>query len=226
MKQIFLDTETTGLSARDGHRIIEVVALAYHQRRPLDEGCFHRFCNPQRDIDAGAQKVHGISAEFLSDKPPFAEFAPILQDFLRGGEIIIHNAAFDCEFLDAEFARCELPPMKQISGRVTCSLEMSRRKNTALRHHRLEDLCRYWGVDDSARVKHSALLDAQLLAQVYYAMTREQMPMNMRAVAAPAVTAAAAVRLVAAKPLEVAAHESYLDDMEKESSVTAIWRRL
>ena len=224
MRQIFLDTETTGLSPRDGHRIIEVVALAYHQRRPLDDGCFHRFCNPQRDIDADAQKVHGISTEYLADKSVFSEIAPALQDFLRGGEIIIHNAAFDCEFLDAEFSRCGLPPMKQISGRITCSLVLSRQKNP-LRRHRLEDLCRHFGVDDSARVTHSALLDARLLAQVYYAMTREQMPMDIRAAAAE-IKPAAAVRLLTASPAEVAAHEAYLSDMEEESSLAAVWRRL
>ena len=225
MRQIFLDTETTGLEAERGHRIIEVVALSYQDRRQAEDDKFHHFCNPQRAIDAEAQKVHGIDSEFLADKPAFAEIAPALQDFLRGGEVVIHNAAFDRSFLDAEFARCKLPPTAEIC-KIVCSLEMSRAKVPGLRHYRLEDLCRHFGVDDSARTTHNALLDAKLLAQMYFAMTREQMPMAMSYRAARRTPQRAAP--IIARPAsekELAAHEAFLDAMEKETGAPPIWRR-
>lgn len=225
MKQIFLDTETTGLEAERGHRIIEVVALSYHDRRMAEDGRFHHFCNPRRAIDIDAQKVHGIDADFLADKPEFSEIAAALQDFLRGGEVIIHNAAFDRAFLDAEFARCKMPPLNEICN-VSCSLEMSRAKIPGMRHHRLEDLCRHFGVDDSARTTHNALLDAKLLAQVYFAMTREQMPMAMSSGAVRRTSLRAAPVITrAASEAELSAHEEFLAAMEKETGVKPIWRR-
>lgn len=215
IKQIFLDTETTGLEAERGHRIIEVVGLAYCDRRPAGGENFHQFCNPRRAIDADAQKVHGIDAEFLADKPEFSEIAAPLQEFLRGAEVIIHNAAFDRAFLNAEFARCKLPKMEEFC-KIVCSLEMSRIKVPGLRHYRLEDLCKHFGVDDSARTTHNALLDAKLLAQVYFAMTREQMPMQMES-RAPRRSdiQAAAILSRAPNAEELAAHESFLNAMEE-----------
>lgn len=225
MRQIFLDTETTGLEAERGHRIIEVVALSYLDRRQTEAGRVHYFCNPHRAIDPDAQKVHGIDVEFLADKPDFSVVAEELRDFLRGGEVIIHNAAFDSGFLNAEFARCKLSPLEDIC-RVVCSLEMSRAKVQGLRRHRLEDLCKHFGVDDSSRTTHNALLDAQLLAQVYFAMTREQMPMAMPSRGAPRMSLRAApviTRAVSAQ--ELAAHEAFLTAMEEETGVKPIWRR-
>ncbi|MGU9950972.1 MAG: DNA polymerase III subunit epsilon [Gammaproteobacteria bacterium WSBS_2016_MAG_OTU1] len=225
MKQIFLDTETTGLEPKDGHRIVEVVAIACSNRRFADEETFHHFCNPERDIEQEAQSVHGLTADFLADKTVFADIANDLQDFLRDGEIIIHNAEFDCAFLDSEFERCGLPPVKSIAKKITCSLKLSRQKNITLRRHRLEDLCRHFGVDDSARTSHSALLDAKLLAQVYYAMMREQMPMAMKeSITKMMVQPAAKVQLLAATAEELTAHEAYIESMEKDAKVEALWR--
>ena len=225
MRQIFLDTETTGLESERGHRIIEIAALAYYNRRGTPEE-FHYFCNPQREIDRGAQAVHGITAEFLADKPPFLEIAEELRDFLHEGEIMIHNAAFDRAFLDAEFARCEMPRLADINPNITCTLEMSRQKNTGLPRHRLEDLCKYWGVDDSERKTHNAMLDVRLLAQVYFAMSREQISMAMPdSIPAAEIHQAKPVLRRAAAAAERAAHEAYLDGMEKETGAAAVWRR-
>ena len=224
--QIFLDTETTGLEAERGHRIIEVVALRYAQRNVAADGEFHHFCNPQREIDADAQKVHGFSAESLADKPPFEEIAADLQLFLQDAEVIIHNAAFDCAFLDAEFKRCGLPMMNKICGKITCSLQLARQKVSGLRHYRLEDLCRHFGVDDSARTTHNALLDAKLLASVYFAMMREQMPMTMRYdVPTAAAVDVAPIIVAVASQSELAAHEQYLTDMQNETKTAPIWRQ-
>lgn len=226
MRQIFLDTETTGLDAARGHRIIEVVALAYQDRRMSEEGRFHHFCNPRRAIEVEAQNIHGISAEFLADKPEFGSVAKELQEFLRGTEVIIHNAEFDCAFLDSEFARCDLPPMSEICGKIVCSLKLSRSKVPGLRRHRLEDLCRHFGVDDSARITHNAILDATLLAQVYFAMTRKQMPIQMSGNnKANKAFAFAPVLTQKATAEECAAHEQFLDKMENKTHKTAIWRR-
>ncbi|MGI9306263.1 MAG: exonuclease domain-containing protein [Gammaproteobacteria bacterium] len=215
MRKIFLDTETTGLGPEFGHRIVEIVALAFSSRGAEPEE-FHSFCNPQREIDAGAEKIHGINAEFLADKPLFCDIAPALRDFLREGEILIHNAKFDCDFLDAEFARCDLSPVAEINPNITCTMEMSKRKNSGLRHHSLDNLCRYYEIDASERVTHNALLDARLLAKVYFAMSLEQMPMGMPSAAQTAPVEAAAALLQRADDNERAAHETYLDAMEKE----------
>ena len=222
MKHVFLDTETTGLEAERGHRIVEVVAIAYENRR--QDGEFHSFCNPERAIDAQAQKVHGITPAFLQDKPVFSTIAEELAEFLRGNEIIIHNAEFDCAFLDAEFKLCKMKPVRDLC-KITCSLELARRRVTGLRHYRLEDLCRHFGVDDSARVTHNARLDAQLLAGVYYAMMREQMPMTMRYENPVANVAAVPVIAAEVSDAERAVHEKYLDVMESENKVKPIWRR-
>lgn len=222
MKHIFLDTETTGLEAERGHRIVEVVALAYENRQPKDD--FHSFCNPERAIDAQAQKVHGITPSFLEDKPIFSAIAKELAEFLDGNEIIIHNAEFDCAFLDAEFGRCKMPPIREIC-KITCSLELARRRVTGLRHYRLEDLCRHFGVDDSARVTHNARLDAELLAGVYFAMMREQMPMTMSYDNRALDIEASPVIASHLSEEERAAHERYMDIMESENDVKPIWRR-
>ena len=235
MKQIFLDTETTGLES-DNHRIVEIAALAYQNRK--EAATFHYFCNPQREIDREAIGVHGLTAEFLADKPLFSGIAEELREFLREGEILIHNAAFDCAFLNAEFGRCNMPPLEEINPQITCTLELSRRKNAGMSRHRLEDLCKHWGVDDSERQTHNALLDVRLLAKVYFAMSREQISMEMPSAAASGAAAPAApVILRAAGEKEIAAHEAYLDAMEKEMQKAAaaedgntpppaaIWRR-
>ena len=228
MKQIFLDTETTGLKVAEDHRIIEVVAMIYESRTSVEASIFHEYCNPERDISEGALSVHGMDQDFLADKPLFADIAENLQDFLRGGEIIIHNAAFDCDFLDYEFSRLSLPPVEKIADSIVCSLTLSRRVNLALRRHRLEDLCRHYNIDDSARTTHNALIDTRLLAQVYRAMTRGQIPMDIK-MGSPEqqqqMDAAAPVLVRLATTEECAEHENYLRDMEADTGVKPMgWR--
>ena len=179
-REIFLDTETTGLTVEDKHRIIEVAAISYVNRKPLENGVFHSYCDPQREVPADAVEIHGMNNSFLTGKPLFADIAKLLQDFVRDGDVYIHNAEFDSKFLDNEFKAVGLPPLAEVAHSVSCTIKISKSKNPHMHRHNLDTLCRHYGVDDSARGKHNALLDVKLLANVYYAMTREQMAMGMK----------------------------------------------
>lgn len=173
MRQIVLDTETTGIGADEGHRIIEIGCVELENRR-LTGRVFHQYLHPDREIDAGAQEVHGISLDFLADKPRFAQVAQDFSDFIRGAQLVIHNAAFDVGFMDAEFARIKgHPTTEDLCGPALDTLDLARKKRPGQRNN-LDVLCRAYGVDNSNRDLHGALLDAQLLAEVYLAMTREQ----------------------------------------------------
>lgn len=173
MRQIVLDTETTGIGTEDGHRIIEIGCVELDNRR-LTGRVFHQYVQPDREIDAGAQEVHGISAEFLADKPRFEEIAADFAAFIQGAQLVIHNAAFDVGFMDAEFARIKgHPTTADLCGKALDTLALAREKRPGQRNN-LDVLCRAYGVDNSNRELHGALLDAQLLAEVYLAMTREQ----------------------------------------------------
>lgn len=238
MRQIVLDTETTGLEARLGHRIIEVGCVELVNRR-LTGRHFHRYLNPDRDIDQGAQAVHGISREQLLDKPRFAEVAAELLEFLRGAELIIHNAAFDVEFLDAEFARltdAQPAPIREICT-VLDTLQMSREMSPGQRHT-LDALCKRYGVDNSHRELHGALLDARLLADVYLAMSGGQNSLALGDVARPpgtrtvkdepatSVRRAGALRVVSPDNDEAEAHLRLQELLDKESKGPCLWRRL
>ena len=224
-REIFLDTETTGLDP-EKNRLIEVAAMTFIDRKPEEQMVFHEYCNPQQPIDAEAVKVHGMDAQFLADKPLFADIAGRLQDFLRGGDVFIHNAEFDTGFLDTAFARCNLPPLAEVARSVTCTLKLSRKKNTQFHRHSLDHLCRHYGIDISARGKHNALLDVQLLAKVYYILTREQMAMgmNMEAHHKYQHSGGAPIMVLKATAEERAAHEKYLDAMEQETGVKSVYR--
>jgi DNA polymerase III subunit epsilon len=170
---IFLDTETTGLDPKLGHRVIEVAGVEAIDRR-LTGNNFHRYINPERDIDAGAAAVHGITSEFLADKPKFAEIATDLAQYLENATIVIHNAAFDVGFLESEFTKSRMEPQFiGASELVVDSLAVARAKFPGKRNS-LDALCERLGVDNSSRNLHGALLDARLLAEVYFALTREQ----------------------------------------------------
>lgn len=170
---VFLDTETTGLDPKLGHRIIEVAGVEAIERR-VSGNNFHRYLNPERDIDAGAAAVHGITAEFLADKPKFAEIANDLVAYLENATIVIHNAAFDLGFLEAEFSRLRMKPkFIAASELVVDSLALARGKFPGKRNS-LDALCERFSVDNSSRNMHGALLDARLLGEVYFALTREQ----------------------------------------------------
>lgn len=229
MRRVFLDTETTGFGA-DKHRIVSVGAVAYNDRDAVggDDGEFDCYINPSRAVDAGAQKIHGLSDEFLAGFPPFAGHADAIVAFLRGAEVIIHNAEFDEAFLDAEFARVKMPPLADIADKVICSLNLARKLHPQLPSHSLDALCGHFRVDSSARIKHGALTDARLLAQVYLRMTLEQMAFALPGakVAQKAEESGGEVLVVPATKAEISAHESHLDKMqEKAKGVIPLWRR-
>ncbi|MGQ0502915.1 MAG: DNA polymerase III subunit epsilon [Panacagrimonas sp.] len=172
MRQLVLDTETTGLSVEQGHRIIEVGCIEMVGRRPTGNH-FHRFVNPQRPIDEGAVNVHGITSAFLADKPSFGQIAQDLWDWIAGDELIIHNAPFDLGFLDKEFSLCGVgKPLAQVCA-ITDTVMMARKLHPGQKAS-LDALCRRYNVDNSGRDLHGALLDARLLADVYLAMTGGQ----------------------------------------------------
>lgn len=172
MRQIFLDTETTGLSTIQGHRIIEIAAVEAVDRR-LTKNHFHVYLNPERDIDQGAQEVHGITLDFLRDKAKFVDIADDFLQFIADAELVIHNAPFDVEFLNMELGRIGKPLVESISAEVVDTLRMAKEMRPGQRNN-LDALCRHYGVDNSRRTLHGALLDAELLADVYMAMTRGQ----------------------------------------------------
>jgi DNA polymerase-3 subunit epsilon len=177
MRQIVLDTETTGLKPEDGHRIIEIGALELVDRS-LTGRQFHKYLNPERAVDAEAVEVHGLSDEFLEDKPKFAEIAEEFVEFIRGAELIIHNAAFDVGFLDSELARLAAPVRIEDVAQVLDTLELAREMHPGQRNN-LDTLCRRYEVDNSNRTLHGALLDSELLADVYLLMTGGQVDLGL-----------------------------------------------
>jgi len=225
---VVLDTETTGLDAKAGDRVIEVGCVELLGRRPSDNH-FHRYVNPERAIDEGALKVHGLTDEFLADKPRFAEIAAEFLDYVRGAELVIHNAGFDVEFLDAELGRAGLGRLQDHVAGIVDSLALARELHPG-RRNSLDALCERYAVQNAHRTLHGALLDARLLAEVYLAMTRGQdslaMDLESPAEQAAATAAVDASKLIVrrASPEELAAHESYLDGMAKEAGGKVVWR--
>lgn len=172
MRQIFLDTETTGLYPAQGHRIIEIAALEVINRRPT-RNHFHYYLNPGREIDQAAQEVHGITLDFLQDKPRFNDIAAEFLDFIADAELIIHNAPFDVGFINMELGKIEQQPIEKIAAKITDTLKMAKDSRPGQRNN-LDALCRHFGINNAKRTLHGALLDAELLAEVYMAMTRGQ----------------------------------------------------
>jgi DNA polymerase-3 subunit epsilon len=229
-RQIFLDTETTGLEPRLGHRIIEVAGVEMVNRR-LTGRHFHRYLNPGRDSDEGALQVHGLTTEFLSDKPKFAEVADELLEYITGAELIIHNAPFDIGFLDAELALVRKKKLATFCPVVIDTLRMAKDLHPGKRNG-LDSLCERYQIDNSARTLHGALLDAELLAEVYLAMTRGQDSLIVETEGARAETRVAKfergnlkLAILRASDEEIAAHESQLADIDKASG-GSVWRRL
>lgn len=172
MKKIFLDTETTGLDPNQGHRIIEIAAVEMINRQ-LSNNQFHVYINPEREIDEAAQEVHGLTLDFLSDKARFQDIAQDFIDFIADSELIIHNAPFDLGFLNMELGRIKKGEVEDYVEKVTDSLAMARELRPGQRNN-LDALCRHYGVDNSQRNLHGALLDSLLLSEVYIGMTRGQ----------------------------------------------------
>ena len=230
MRQIFLDTETTGLEADKGDRIIEIGCLEMVSRRMTGDNR-HFYLNPERSSHPDAVKVHGLTDEFLADKPLFAAVVDDLLAYLKGAEIIIHNAAFDIGFLNAELARVGRGPITEVVAKVTDSLLMAREMYPG-KANSLDALCRRLEVDNSNRTLHGALLDAGLLAEVYIRMTRGQGSLvDDHSDAGPAHLELAAVDLAGfvlpvLQPLddEVQAHEAVLKDLDKASGGKTLWR--
>jgi len=227
MRQIILDTETTGLDPNQGHRIIEVAAVEMVNRR-LTGNHLHRYVNPDRDIDAGAMQVHGITPEFLQDKPRFADIAQEFVDFVQGAELIIHNAPFDVGFLNMELRLLDMAPLAHWCDGVTDTLAMAKALRPGQRNN-LDALCKHYGVDNAARTLHGALLDCELLAAVYLALTRgqESLSIGLEARGAQAERDAARARprpvLAQASAKELAAHASLLEAIARESQGACLW---
>ncbi|MFO1346777.1 MAG: DNA polymerase III subunit epsilon [Rhodocyclaceae bacterium] len=228
MRQIFLDTETTGLETRLGHRIIELACVEMVNRR-LTRRHLHYYVNPDRDIDEGALAVHGISREFLADKPRFGEVANEFLDFIRGAELVIHNAAFDVGFLDYELGMLGLATVNTVCANVRDTLKMARELHPGKKNN-LDALCERYGVNNAHRTLHGALLDAEILADVYVAMTRgqESLIMDLAPAAGNDVELAMAasrkpLRVLTASAEELAAHEQVLAAIQKESKGKCLW---
>ena len=220
MRQIFLDTETTGLYPAQGHRIIEIAAIEMINRRPTNNH-FHVYLNPQREIDPAAQEVHGITLEFLQDKALFEAVAAELIDFVRDTELIIHNAPFDVGFLNSELGRIGLQPIETVCGKITDTLKMAKDSRPGQRNN-LNALCNHFGIDNSRRTLHGALLDAELLAEVYMAMTRGQDSLLMDLVQSPQMVVQHAevgverqLKILKAEDSELLAHEEYVKSLAK-----------
>jgi DNA polymerase-3 subunit epsilon len=228
MRQIFLDTETTGLYHAQGHRVIEIAAVEVVNRR-LTKQHFHYYLNPEREIDHGAQEVHGISLEFLQDKPHFADIAAELIAFIADAELIMHNAPFDVGFLNCELGLIEHKPLETVVAKVTDTLKMAKEMRPGQRNS-LDALCRHFGIDNSRRTLHGALLDAELLADVYMAMTRGQESLMMELDAPRKSNQHAvllqnkALLLKLANQTEACAHEDYLAALAKSGD--CVWQSL
>lgn len=231
MRQVVLDTETTGLEVGKGHRIIEIGCIELIERRASGRR-FHRYLNPQRMVDEGARAVHGISDEFLADKPRFAEVATEFLQFVEGAELVIHNAAFDIAFLDAELALAD-PGLGRMTDHASVldTLALAREKYPGQRIS-LDALCKRLNIDNRHRELHGAMLDAQLLADVYLAMSGGQGDLGLINAPLAAATARAGQRPVSDSPLRVrranaleqAAHETRLQAIDKASKGHCLWR--
>jgi DNA polymerase III subunit epsilon len=232
MRQIVLDTETTGLSAEGGDRIIEIGCVELVGRK-LTGNNRHFYLNPERDSHEDALKVHGISNDFLRDKPRFAGVADELLDYLAGAEIIIHNAAFDVSFLNRELELLGRPPFTTYVAEVTDTLAMAKEMYPGKRNS-LDALCDRLGVDNSGRTLHGALLDAELLADVYINLTRGQEALLIDMAAGDAVggivtrvdLTAFTLPVLLANDQEAAAHEDVLKQLDKASGGKTLWRMI
>lgn len=171
-KQIFLDTETTGLDPKQGHRIIEIAAIEFNNRQPTNRR-FHSYINPERDIDPAAAEVHGLSIDFLQDKPLFKDVVNDFLAFVQNSEVVIHNAPFDVGFINAELGRLGLDKFEENTITITDSLKFAKEIRPGQRNS-LDALCKAFDIDNSSRTLHGALLDAQLLGEVFIGMTRGQ----------------------------------------------------
>ena len=229
MRQVVLDTETTGLEPSEGHRIIEIGAIELNDRRPTGRQ-LHCYLNPQRQVEQGALEVHGLSNDFLKDKPRFVEVVDELIDFVRDSELVIHNAPFDLGFLDHELAL--LPGgYGRMADYCTCldSLELARQMHPGMRNS-LDALCKRYDVDNTRRTLHGALLDAQILAEVYLAMTGGQTALSLKIASrveeqadSEAPRERPPIRVRQAAGQELADHQARLQELENTATDGCRW---
>ena len=237
MRQIILDTETTGLEPEQGHRIIEIGCVELMNRRKTGR-TFHRYLRPDREVDRGAIQVHGLTNEFLAQQPRFADVVEELIEFISGAELIIHNAAFDLAFLDAELKRLPGPlrQVRNICAAVVDTLPLARQMHPGQRNS-LDALCKRYGIDNSHRELHGALLDAQILIDVYLAMTGGQTALILGETTetssdiafepvAAAIRPRGLLRVLRASEAELVAHERMLATIDKSSGGKTIWKQL
>ena len=218
MRQVFLDTETTGLDPNQGHRIIEIAAVEFNNRQSTNKK-YHSYINPEREIDAAAEEVHGLSLEFLQDKPLFQDVAQDFLNFIQGAELIIHNAPFDVGFINAELGRLGLAKLEDNEVRITDSLQFAKDLRPGQRNS-LDALCRAYDIDNSERTLHGALLDAQLLGEVFIAMTRGQEAISMDFVEENSALTKkdidfSKLKVIKASNDEIKAHEAYLERIQQ-----------
>jgi DNA polymerase-3 subunit epsilon len=235
MRQVIFDTETTGLDPNQGHRIIEVGAIELINRRKTGR-TFHKYFKPDREVDAGAVAVHGLTNDFLNTQPRFGELAEELMEFLSGAELVIHNAAFDVAFVDAELKRLKRKQVVRDCCTVFDTLSLARKLHPGQRNS-LDALCKRYDVDNSGRAFHGALLDAHLLLDVFLAMTGGQSKLildEVRPASESGNTAATTgwtrpvgqLAVLAATETELAAHEKVLTILDKTSAGKTLWRKL
>jgi DNA polymerase-3 subunit epsilon len=231
MRQIILDTETTGLDPTLGHRIIEIAAVEIVNRRFTDK-YYHQYVNPGREIDIGALEVHGITLDFLSDKPRFRDVAKDIIAFIEGAELIIHNASFDVGFLNHELALVEMQPLGNYCPLVTDTLKMAKGLHPGKRNS-LDALCERYQVDNAARSLHGALLDARLLAEVYLSMTRgqESLLIDMMEPATPVLDSVFLpvelnLIVVHATAEELLHHSHQLEEIDTAAKGACLWKKL
>ncbi|MEM5528574.1 DNA polymerase III subunit epsilon [Gammaproteobacteria bacterium AS21] len=233
MRQIVLDTETTGLEPSQGHNVIEIGCVEMIKRRLTDNN-YHQYIKPDRDSDEDAIRIHGITNEFLADKPKFRDISADFLEYIRGAELIIHNAPFDIGFLNAELARNGCKEKVDDVCSIVDSLKLARRKHPGQKNN-LDALCRRYGIDNSHRELHGALLDSQILADVYLMLTGGQTDLmlaaeeeatnmdgeiDIRKLASPAT----ALKVIAPTDLELQAHEEFITLLDKKSGADSLYR--
>jgi DNA polymerase-3 subunit epsilon len=235
MRLLVLDTETTGLDPKQGHRVIEIAAVELSDRRPTGRH-LHFYLNPEREVDSGATEVHGMTWDDLKNRPRFADVAAEFVAFAQGASWVIHNAPFDVAFLDAEFERAGLPLCAAVYGSLVDTLSLARDAFPGKRNN-LDALCERFAISNAHRTLHGALLDARLLADVYLAMTRGQETLSIdmgTPIAAPAgiepgsasIQPLWTLEIVTPSAEELALHREYLDALERESKGRCVWLRL
>ena len=234
MKQIVLDTETTGKNPQDGHRILEIGAIEIDQAKTTNN-FFHTYLNPEKHIDAEVVAVHGIDNEKVKDSPKFAEIVDDFLEFIKDSELFIHNADFDIRFLNAELARLQKGTIWDYVKKITCTLKMARSYFPTDKRFSLDKLCEKFSIDNSSRTFHGALLDSQLLAEVYFKMqenapSAEQLDVEMKNWQRPEIKLIDSKKLnlmvVEVSDQEKEAHETFLASLEKKNNKPAAWKKL